>query len=195
MSEANLTQPRARLHPLVAVAAAATIIACAVAIAAVTGHLQGSKAGEAPEAAPASAPAPSQDKHRSVAAPTHLASAPPSVAQAKPHCAACGVVLDVKEVVVKGQGSGVGAVAGAAVGGVVAHEVFDGRNQGLATIAGAAGGALAGNAIEKDVKTKKHYEVALRMDDGSTRTLAFAEAPAWKPGDKVRVEGATLAPR
>ena len=87
------------------------------------------------------------------------------------------------------------AVGGAVVGGVVAHEVFDGKNQGLATIAGAAGGALAGNEIEKNVRTKKHYEVAVRMEDGSTKSIAFAEQPSWKAGDKVKVEGAKIEPR
>ena len=201
MSENNLAQPRARLHPLVAGAAAAVIIASAVGVAAVTGNLPGSKAQNsepqqpaAPAAQAPAAKAPVAKAHQATK-PMQVASAPTSLAQAKPHCAACGVVVDVKEVTVKGEGSGVGAVAGGVAGGVIAHEVFDGRNQGLATIAGAAGGALAGNAIEKNVKTKKRYDVAVRMDDGSTKTLAYAEAPAWKAGDKVRVEGARLSPQ
>ncbi len=205
MSDSNPLQ-RARLHPLVAGAAAAVIIASGVGIAAITGNLPGSHAEKAePQAAaqqqPAAAPAPAQRAERArhetkqahATKQTQVASAEP--AREAPRCPACGVVVDVKEVVVKGQGSGVGAVGGAVVGGVVAHEVFDGKNQGLATIAGAAGGALAGNAIEKNVKTKKHYDVAVRMEDGSTKTIAYAEAPAWKPGDKVKVNGATIEPR
>jgi outer membrane lipoprotein SlyB len=193
------------IHPLVAGAAAAVIIASGVGVAAMTGKLPGSSAQQAdPQAAaPAAAPAktpPAQPTQAPAAAaakphpskPVQVASAATSAAQAKPHCAACGVVVDVKEVVVKGEGSGVGVVAGGVAGGVLAHEIFDGRNQGLATIAGAAGGAVAGNAIEKNVKTKKHYEVAVRMNDGSSKTIAYAEAPAWKPGDKVKVAGAKL---
>lgn len=203
MSENTLTQPRARLHPLVAGAAAAVIIASAVGIAAMTGNLPGSKAQNAePPQAPVSktgepvaqAVQPVAKAHQP-AKPVQVASAAKSVAQAKPHCANCGVVLGVKEVEVKGEGSGVGAVAGGVAGGVLAHEVFDGKNQGLATIAGAAGGAFAGNAIEKNVKTKKHYDVAVRMGDGTTKTLAYAEPPSWKAGDKVKVEGTRLTPQ
>ena len=204
MSEAQPNPSRSRLHPLVAGAAAAVIIASAVGVAAMTGKLPGSSAQQAePQsgAPAASAPAATAAQHPAGNKPAHtaqkpvqVASAASSTAQAKPHCAACGVVTDVKEVVAKGEGSGVGAVGGAVVGGVVAHEIFDGRNQGLATIAGAAGGAVAGNAIEKNVKTKKHYEVAVRMDDGTSKTIAYAEAPAWKPGDKVKVAGAKLEP-
>jgi outer membrane lipoprotein SlyB len=206
MSENSLTQSRTRLHPLVAGAAAAVIIASAVGVAALTGNLPGSKAQNAepqqPAAPAAQAAAPQAPvaktpaaKPHSAAKPVQVASAPTTHAQAKAHCAACGTVVDVKEVTVKGEGSGVGAVAGGVAGGVLAHEVFDGKNQGLATIAGAAGGAFAGNAIEKNVKTKKHYDVAIRMDDGSTKTIAYAEQPSWKPGDKVKVDGPKLTPQ
>ncbi len=208
MNENSLTQPRARLHPLVAGAAAAVIIASAVGVAAMTGNLPGSKAQNAepqqpqPASPAAQAAAPQAPAAKTPAArphaaakPVQVASASTTLAQPKPHCAACGTVVDVKEVTVKGEGSGVGAVAGGVAGGVLAHEVFDGKNQGLATIAGAAGGAFAGNAIEKNVKTKKHYDVAIRMDDGSTKTIAYAEQPSWKPGDKVKVDGPKLTPQ
>ena len=202
MSENTLTT-RARLHPLVAGAAAAVIIASAVGVAAVTGNLPGSKAQNAEPQPPAAAQAPAAKtaapapvaKTHQATKPVQVASAATTLAQAKPHCASCGVVLGVKEVEVKGEGSGVGAVAGGVAGGVLAHEIFDGKNQGLATIAGAAGGAFAGNAIEKNVKTKKHYDVAVRMSDGTTKTLAYAEPPAWKAGDKVKVEGTRLTPQ
>ena len=207
MSENTVSQSRARLHPLVAGAAAAVIIASAVGVAAMTGNLPGSKAEDADKAPAPQAAAPAQQAAAPASAakpqaakPAHSASKPVQVASAAPAhsravCAACGTVVDVKEVVVKGEGSGVGAVAGGVAGGVLAHEVFDGKNQGLATIAGAAGGAFAGNAIEKNVKTKKHYDVAIRMDDGSTKTIAYAEQPAWKPGDKVKVDGPKLTPQ
>jgi outer membrane lipoprotein SlyB len=196
------TENKSRIHPLMAGAAAAVIIAAMVGVAAMTGNLPGSSAQKAepaaaapakPAAAAAAKPAqPGAAKH------TQVASAPTTAQAAshpKAHCADCGVVTDVKLVEIKGEGSGVGAVGGAVVGGVVAHEIFDGKNQGLATIAGAAGGALAGNAIEKNVKTKKRYDVSIKMEDGSSKTIAYAEAPAWKAGDKVKVSGAKVEPR
>jgi outer membrane lipoprotein SlyB len=205
MNDTNLNQPRSRIHPLVAGAAAAVIIASGVGVAAMTGNLPGSKAQTSDAQSAPSSPQQAASQPQPAAAhpakpaqhankPVQVASAP-SVAQAKPHCATCGVVVDVKEVEVKGEGSGVGAVAGGVAGGVIAHEVFDGKNQGLATIAGAAAGAFGGNAIEKNVKTKKTYHVAVRMDDGTTKTLAYAEPTSWKPGDKVKVDGPKLTPQ
>ena len=206
-TDSTLPNETRRIHPLVAGAAAAVIITSGVGVAAVTGYLPGSNAEKADPAAQSAAPASAPGKTAASGAaqshpakPAHAAPARQQVAsaqptaQAKAHCAACGTVIDVKAVEVKGEGSGVGAVAGGVAGGVLAHEIFDGKNQGLATIAGAAGGAFAGNAIEKNVKTKKHYEVAVRMEDGSTKTLAYAEQPSWKSGDRVKVNGPNLEP-
>jgi outer membrane lipoprotein SlyB len=188
MSEMN--ESKSRIHPLVAGAAAAVIIASGVGVAAVTGYLPGSSAEQQPtaSAAPASTAAPAKSAHPAPSK-QHVASAQPA---AKARCVDCGMVTEVKYVEVKGDGSGVGAVAGGVAGGVLGHEIVDGKNQGIATVAGAAVGAFAGHQIEKSVKTKHHYNVAVRMDDGTTKTLAFAEQPAWKSGDRVRVAGAAL---
>ena len=206
------TQSRSRIHPLMAGAAVAVIVFSLVGVAAVTGYLPGSSAQKAepapaaasplsssaapvaPSSAPAKQPQAASPKQAQAAPskPTQVAAA--AAAPAKARCVDCGTVLDVKMVEVKGEGSGLGAVAGGVAGGVLGHEVVDGKNQGIATIAGAAAGAFAGHQIEKHAKTKKRWDVAVRMQDGSTRTVAYAEAPAWKAGDKVRVAGATLEP-
>lgn len=176
---------KSRIHPLMAGAAVAVIIACGVAVAAVTGNLPGSSAQKAE-------PVPVSSKTRNTnTKPAQVASAP-AAAQAKARCMDCGVVTDVKVVEVKGQGSGIGAVAGGVVGAVVGHEVVDGRNQGLATVAGGVAGAVAGHEIEKYNKTKKTHNVSVKMEDGSTKTIAYAEPTAWKPGDRVKVAGTRL---
>jgi len=113
-------------------------------------------------------------------------------APAKPHCANCGVVADVKEVEVKGDGSGLGAVAGGVVGAVVGNQFGHGTGNTVMTVAGAAGGALADNEIEKRAKTKKRYDVAVRMADGSMKTVSFEAEPTWRSGDHVRIENGTL---
>jgi len=55
------------------------------------------------------------------------------------------------------------------------------------TAAGAAGGAVAGNEVEKRVKTTKSYEVTVRLNDGSSRVISEASLPAWHIGDRVKV--------
>jgi outer membrane lipoprotein SlyB len=126
--------------------------------------------------------------------PPAVQSAPaPVVAQApaRPVCANCGTIEAVTPVTRPGKGaSGVGTVAGGVLGGVLGHQVGNGSGKDLATVLGAVGGAVAGNAVEKNIKKETVYSVRVHMQDGSTRTIEQATAPAV--GAKVRVEGSTL---
>ena len=97
------------------------------------------------------------------------------------------MVESVREVELKGEGSGLGAAGGAVVGGVLGNQVGGGRGKDLMTVVGAVGGAVAGNEVEKRVKSTKSYEITVRFDDGSSRAISEANAPSWRAGDKVRV--------
>jgi len=121
-----------------------------------------------------------------VAAPVAAAPAPLAVAP-KPVCLDCGTVENFRQVEVKGDGSALGAVAGGATGALIGHQFGRGSGKDLLTIAGAVGGAFAGHEIEKNVRKKTRYEISVRMDDGSLRTLSQDAAPAWRIGDHVRV--------
>jgi outer membrane lipoprotein SlyB len=149
-----------RIHPLVAGAAVSVIVLSGVGVAALTGVLPGSRAEKAPQA------------------------------QAKKECPDCGVVVAVKQVEQKGEGTGLGAVVGGVAGAVVGHNVADGRDIGTAI--GAVGGAVAGHQIERHARTTKHYEVQVRMPDGKLRSVRFATRPGWKTGDKVRLQEGKL---
>lgn len=105
-------------------------------------------------------------------------------------CAQCGVVESVQAVKVKGEASGVGAVAGGVLGGVVGNQFGGGNGRTAMTVLGAVGGGVAGHEIEKNVKAKTVYSVRVRMDDGSLRTLQQSQAPAV--GARVKVDGSTL---
>ncbi len=105
-------------------------------------------------------------------------------------CAQCGVVESVQTVKLKGEASGVGAVAGGVLGGVVGNQFGKGNGRTAMTVLGAVGGGVAGHEVEKNVKARTVFSVKLRMDDGTTRTLQQAEAPAV--GARVQVEGSTL---
>lgn len=107
-------------------------------------------------------------------------------------CATCGTVESVVAVQRTGSGSGLGAVAGGVVGGLLGNQVGGGSGKTAATIVGAVGGGFAGNAIEKNVNKTTVYQVRVRMEDGSVRTLEQARAPAQ--GSRVFVEGSTLRP-
>jgi outer membrane lipoprotein SlyB len=106
---------------------------------------------------------------------------------AKAQCAECGVVVSVREIDTKGEGSGLGAVGGAVVGGVLGNQVGDGSGRRIATVAGAVGGAVAGHQIERHVKSATSYEITIRMESGASRVMHEATAPSWRAGDKVRI--------
>ncbi len=105
----------------------------------------------------------------------------------KPVCLDCGTVENFRQVEVKGDGSPLGVVAGGATGALIGHQFGRGAGKDLMTIAGAVGGAFAGHEIEKNVRKKTRYEISVRMEDGSLRTLSQDAAPAWRIGDHVRV--------
>jgi outer membrane lipoprotein SlyB len=102
-------------------------------------------------------------------------------------CQTCGVVQSVNSYQEKGQSSGVGMVAGGVVGGVIGHQIGSGRGNTVATIAGAGLGAVAGNQVEKNVKTKTMWSVAIRMDTGNVRTFQYSNAPAVRAGDRIKL--------
>ncbi len=162
------------------------------------------KAGKAPAPAHRSAQAPApQGRHAPAPAPyPNQAGAPPQaaqpmppVSQAAPVCASCGKVLGVRTVEVEAKPSGVGVVAGAVVGGLLGNQVGGGTGKTLATVAGAVGGGYAGNEIEKRTRKAVAYEVDVQFEDGARRAFRYEAAPAWKPGDRVKVVDGTLAAR
>jgi len=99
----------------------------------------------------------------------------------------CGVVQSMRYVEEKGQGSGVGLVAGGVVGGVLGHQIGSGRGNTVATIAGAGVGAYAGNEVEKNVKKKAYWSVSIKMDGGNTRNFTYTNQPAVHEGERVKL--------
>ena len=55
------------------------------------------------------------------------------------------------------------------------------------TATGAVGGGMAGNEVEKRMKAETVYEVRVRMDNGTTRTITQRSAPTQ--GSRVTVDG------
>lgn len=101
----------------------------------------------------------------------------PAQAAAPPPCAVCGHVESVHPVQRTQPTSGVGAVAGGVVGGLVGNQFGHGNGRVATTVLGAVGGGFAGNAVEKHVRKVTVYQVAVRMDNGSLRTVETKTAP------------------
>jgi outer membrane lipoprotein SlyB len=151
-------------------------------------------AGESPSTGRAPAdekPAPkTSSKAQRTHTPAQGQAATPLATQPAAVCDHCGVIEGVREVKVKGQGTGVGAVAGGVLGAAVGNQMGKGDGRKAMTVLGAVGGGFAGHEIEKQVRSETVYEVRVRMDDGTLRTFTRKTAPA--PGSRVTVEGNTF---
>jgi outer membrane lipoprotein SlyB len=232
------TQQR-RLHPLIATAAGAVIIASLVATAAVTGlipHASSSNAesdqtqaaqvttqpGVVDSAAPANPSAqqatqgqtqlaaqqqaqptqqpappmtPAQQQQYAQQPQTPAAPQPQYAQQPAPqpaYCSSCGTVAAISEVRQEGHGTGIGAVGGAVAGGVIGNQFGAGGGRAAMTVLGVLGGGLAGNSVEKHIRSNTSYSVRVHMENGKTRYFTYHEAPPFQQGQRVRVENGTL---
>jgi len=134
---------------------------------------------EAVASRPASKPAASYTEARPAPAPA-------------PICQDCGTVSAISAVSVKGRGTGMGAVAGAVAGIAAGNQVGDGKGTDVAKVVGAIGGAFAGNEAEKRIRAETVYDVTVRMDNGTSRTVRVADASTIASGSRVRVAGSNL---
>jgi outer membrane lipoprotein SlyB len=206
------TQP-SRTHPLILVAAIAVTIAALAGVGVLTGVLPNPAAAPAPEtpAMQTQEPAPLAEtppepaktssaphvaKKTSKPAKVAVSSAPTYVPPPAPaKCNDCGTIEEIRTLNVEPTGSGVGGVAGGVVGGLLGNQVGQGRGRTAATVAGVVGGALVGNKIEKNMKKAQTYETVVRYEDGTTQIFPSETLPAWRVGDKVRVENGVLTSR
>lgn len=209
--------PRRGLHPLLAAAAIAVIVMCSVGVAAVLGWLpspsanphadqavaeagpEGANLAPAPGAEPPGAGRPAGQMREAQQA--QAAPAPrPAAAPAQQACASCGVVETIRQVQVPAKDDSnhlVGTIAGGVAGGVVGNQFGGGNGKTALTVLGAVGGALAGREVERNIRqqqTVTHYELTVRMNDGSKRQFRSAQPFSFASGDHVRVENNQLLP-
>ncbi len=189
------------LYPTMLIAAIAVIIFSMVGIAAMTGLLPSAMSGyRAPdEPSPAIRRQP-QDSPRALDTPRASSQPAAAAARAAPAarraavCPECGVVESVRTVERKGEGSFLGAGAGAVVGGLLGNQVGGGHGRAVATVAGASAGAFAGNEIERNMNSRIIYQVRVRMNDGSHRNHYQATEPKVGVGQRVRLADGRLIP-
>jgi outer membrane lipoprotein SlyB len=106
-----------------------------------------------------------------------------------------GIVESVREVTVQGKTQGIGAAGGVGIGAILGNKVGESTgNKGLATVIGAVGGGVLGNEIEKRQRETKQWEISVRFDDGTTKTLTSPSQPFWNAGDRVRMLDGRLQP-
>lgn len=115
---------------------------------------------------------------------------PPSC-QMPVKCPECGEVEAINRVE---EASGLGAAAGAVAGGLLGNQISKkGKSRTLATIAGAVGGGVAGHYGEKYLR--KRWDIVVKLDDGTHKTVRVDSEPTLAVGDKVKVVNETVVPR
>lgn len=95
-------------------------------------------------------------------------------------CANCGQIESVREIT-NAQTRDVPAIGGAMGG--AGNQIGPSGEQDLAI--------TGGNHIEKSAASK-NYEIVVRLDDGSTRTIHASHTPLWRPGDRVNVNNGAI---
>ena len=99
-----------------------------------------------------------------------------------------GVVESVRQVTIEGSKSGVGTIAGGAIGGVAGSNIGGGsRGSAVGTILGAVAGGLAGNAIEQGTTKKQGLEITVKLDTGELRAITQDADESFRPGERVRL--------
>lgn len=192
VAAAPVTEPVPAVAPTAPVAAAPAPVVAANKPVAVS-HQKTAK--RKIEAATVASPAPEPYRVADGVPPDYVPAPVAASTSAVPLCFDCGVVANVRQVTNEAKPSGAGAVIGGLAGAVLGSNIGRGNTRTVASIAGAIGGGLLGNTIEKSRSQTTSYEVSLRMDDGSTRSIASEAMPSWRIGDKVRLDGGAIVSR
>lgn len=123
----------------------------------------------------------------------NLQSVAPARARTGRICHNCGTVESVNRVEVKGEGGYLGTIGGGVVGALLGSQVGKGKGRTVAGIAGALGGAYAGHVIEGKVRKSYHYEILVRLQNGTTQVITSAVEPDFHVGDRVRINEGVIA--
>jgi outer membrane lipoprotein SlyB len=98
-----------------------------------------------------------------------------------------GTVESVRNVTIANRDSGVGALGGAALGGLAGSEIGHGGGSAAVGIVGALAGGLLGDRIENQANQKPGFEITVRLDNGELRSVTQAADEMFRPGDRVRL--------
>jgi outer membrane lipoprotein SlyB len=97
-------------------------------------------------------------------------------------------VIAVRSVLIDGQQSGTGAVAGGMVGSIAGSSIGGYRDGFIGSILGAVAGAVVGNAVERGTTAQNGVELTLQLKNGDKRMVIQGNGnESFQPGDAVMV--------
>lgn len=101
-----------------------------------------------------------------------------------------GTIVAMREVQMKENTSGVGAVGGGVAGAAIGSKIGSGRGNIVGAVLGALGGAIGGQAIERALSNNKAIEFILRMEDtGATVAITEKTDEKFQVGQRVQLIG------
>ena len=98
-----------------------------------------------------------------------------------------GTVESVRNVIIVNPESGVGAMGGAALGGIGGSTVGSGSGSAAASVAGAIVGGLIGQRVEASANNRPGFEITVKLDSGELRAITQAADELFRPGERVRL--------
>lgn len=98
-----------------------------------------------------------------------------------------GTVESVRNVSIENPQSGVGAMGGAALGGLAGSAGGEGTGQAALVVAGALVGGLLGQHAEHAANKEPGLEITVRLDNGEVRAITQTADEAFHPGERVRL--------
>lgn len=102
-----------------------------------------------------------------------------------------GTVLKVRDIEIKGENSGVGALAGGVAGAGAGSAVGNGDGQAIAVVGGAIIGAVAGGFAEQAIQDKRGVEYTIVTENKKIITIPQyikKDEPIFKKGSTVMVQ-------
>ncbi len=101
-----------------------------------------------------------------------------------------GTIVKTEPVSIEGEGQLVGALAGAAVGGILGSKIGGGSGSDIAAIGGGVLGGYAGSKAAEGVSRRNGVNLTIKMDDNGETIAIVQEANPnmmFRVGQKVRV--------
>jgi outer membrane lipoprotein SlyB len=98
-------------------------------------------------------------------------------------------VVHLRDVVIEGTKTPIGAAAGSVVGGIAGSTVGEGKGSAVGSVIGSVVGGVAGAIIEEDATKRQGIEITVKLDNGDTIAIVqeTVENEKFAVGDKVRI--------
>jgi outer membrane lipoprotein SlyB len=98
-----------------------------------------------------------------------------------------GMVTNVRDVTVRGGGSGIGSVVGGILGSIAGSQIGGGTGSAVASVGGAVAGSIAGQHAEQSGVRSTATEVTVRLDTGEERNYRIDSGEMYRIGEPVKI--------